>query len=80
MFGIEFMLVRTPLFWSSRSQPVRSSKAVAFGPEVHDVVIVPDGPRRIVAPAGMAWDDFFDEPGSEMLSREQPGMQGGDSF
>ena len=27
------------------------------------MIIVPDGTRRVIAPAGAAWDDFFDAPG-----------------
>ena len=45
------MLARTSLFLSNRSQAVRLPKAVAFAEDVREVVIVPDGPRRIIAPA-----------------------------
>lgn len=69
------MITRTCLFRSNRTQAVRLPKAVAFGAGVHDVVIVPDGPRRIIIPAEAAWDDFFDAPGIDLRPREQPGMQ-----
>ncbi|HTZ71745.1 MAG TPA: type II toxin-antitoxin system VapB family antitoxin [Acetobacteraceae bacterium] len=69
------MLARTSLFLSNRSQAVRLPKVVAFDAAVRDVVIVPDGPRRIIAPADAAWDDFFDAPGIELGDRQQPGMQ-----
>ncbi len=74
------MLARTSLFLSNRSQAVRLPKAVAFADEVHEVVIVPDGPRRIIAPAGAAWDDFFDAPGINLNGREQPAMQEREHF
>ena len=74
------MLARTSLFLSNRSQAVRLPKAVAFADEVREVVIVPDGPRRIIAPAGAAWDDFFDAPGVELSGPEQPTMQERERF
>lgn len=69
------MLARTSLFLSNRSQAVRLPKVVAFDQDMHDVVSVPGGSRRLIAPVGMAWDDFFTAPGVELGSREQPGMQ-----
>jgi antitoxin VapB len=69
------VLVRTSLFLSNRSQAVRLPKAVAFADAVRDVVIFPDGPRRIIAPADAAWDDFFDAPGIDIGDRQQPAMQ-----
>ncbi len=74
------MLARTSLFLSNRSQAVRLPKAVAFGEAVRDVVIVPDGPRRIIAPADAAWDDFFDAPGIDFGDRQQPAMQRRDTL
>jgi len=68
------MLTRTSLFLSNRSQAVRLPKAVAFGEGVREVVIVPDGPRRIIAPAEAAWDDFFDAPGVDLGMRTQPAL------
>jgi antitoxin VapB len=74
------MLTRTLLFLSNRSQAVRLPKAVAFDENVREVVIVPDGPRRIIAPAEAAWDDFFDAPGIDLGAREQPAMQERERF
>ncbi len=74
------MLTRTSLFLSNRSQAVRLPKAVAFSAEVREVVIVPDGPRRISAPANAAWDDFFDAPGVDVGDRQQPVMQEREGF
>jgi antitoxin VapB len=68
------MLTRTSLFLSNGSQAVRLPKAVAFPEGLREVVIVPDGPRRIIAPAEAAWDDFFDAPGTAVGDREQPAM------
>jgi len=48
---------------------------VAFLPEVHDVTIIRDGPRRIIVPAGAVWDAFFDSPGIDLGECEQPQHQ-----
>ena len=77
---LELMLARTSLFLSNRSQAVRLPKAVAFAEEVREVVIVPDGPRRIIAPADAAWDDFFDAPGVDLGARQQPAMRERERF
>lgn len=74
------MLLRTTLFLSNRSQAVRLPKPVAFADGVREVVIVPDGNRRIIAPATAAWDDFFDTPGVDLADREQPEAQDRDGF
>jgi antitoxin VapB len=74
------MLARTSLFLSNRSQAVRLPKAVAFGDAVREVVIVADGPRRIIAPADAAWDDFFAAPGVDLGERLQPAMQAREGF
>ena len=74
------MLTRTSLFLSNRSQAVRLPKPVAFANTVREVVIVPDGPRRIIAPAEAAWDDFFDSAGTDLGDRVQPAMQERDGF
>jgi len=70
--------VKTKLFKSNRSQAVRLPKEVAFSESVKDVEITAIGNRRIIAPAGQSWDDWFDGPGvsSDFLTeRQQPGDQ-----
>lgn len=74
------MLTRTALFLSNRSQAVRFPKAVAFAEGVRDVVILKDGARRIIVPRETMWDDFFDEPGSDLGERMQPLAQARDAF
>lgn len=75
------MFTRTTLFLSNRSQAVRLPKAVAFDGNLKEVVIIPDGARRIIAPADAAWDDFFAAPGIDDLpQRNQPAMQMRESF
>lgn len=69
------MQARTTLSLSNRSQAVRLSRSVAFGDGVREVVITQDGPRRIIAPADAAWDDFFDAPGIDLGRRQQPVAQ-----
>jgi hypothetical protein len=36
--------------------------------------------RRIIAPAETSWDDFFDAPGVDLGTREQPAMQERERF
>ncbi len=74
------MPARTTLFLSNRSQAVRLPCAVAFGDGVREVIVTQDGPRRIIAPADMAWDDFFDAPGIDLGARQQPAIQDRDEF
>ena len=74
------MLARTSLFRSNRSQAVRLPKSVAFAQGVREVVIVPDGPRRIIAPAGAAWDDFFEAGGTDLGTCNALSVQERDRF
>ena len=55
-------------------------KAVAFDDSVHEVTILRDGPRRIIAPADATWDDFFEAPGIDLGERHQQPTQVRDSF
>jgi antitoxin VapB len=74
------MLARTLLFLSNRSRAVRLPKALAFPHHVREVAIVAEDPRRIIAPADAAWDDFFDAPGVELGPRSQPALQEREAF
>ena len=67
--------VRTRVFKSNRSQAVRLPKAIAFPESIKDVEITAIGNKRIIAPVGQSWDDWFDAPGVSsdfMTDREQP--------
>ncbi len=67
--------VQTRLFKSNRSQAVRLPKQIAFPESVKDVEITAIGSKRIIAPAGQSWDDWFDAPGVSsdfMTKRKQP--------
>jgi antitoxin VapB len=66
------MPTRATLFRSNGLQTIRLPEAVAFPETVRDVMIVADGPRRIITPAEAAWDDFFDAPGTAIGDRDQP--------
>jgi len=73
--GIVMSSVQTKLFKSNRSQAVRLPKQVAFPESVKDVEITAIGSKRIIAPAGQSWDDWFDAPGVSsdfMTERKQP--------
>jgi antitoxin VapB len=71
------------VFQSNRSQAIRMPKALALPDDVKRVDIVAVGRTRIIAPAGEAWDSWFE--GAEvtsdfMLERDQPAMQERDTF
>lgn len=66
---------RTRVFKSNRSQAVRLPKAVAFPESIKDVEIIAIGNKRVIAPVGQSWDDWFDARGVSsdfMVDREQP--------
>ena len=67
--------VQTSLFRLNRSQALRLPKDVAFPESVKEVRRVRQGARRLVVPANAVWDDFFEAPGIELPSREQPEPQ-----
>jgi len=67
--------VKTKIFKSNRSQAVRLPKDVAYPESVRDVEITAIGNKRIIAPVGQSWDDWFDGPGVSsdfMTDRKQP--------
>lgn len=74
---------KTNVFKSNRTQAVRLPKAVAFPDDVKKVEIVAVGRARVIAPAGEAWDAWFDGPGVSpdfMADRLQPGEQEREGF
>ena len=74
------MPTRTTLFLSNKSQAVRLPKPVAIADTVREVIVTQDGPRRIIAPADAAWDDFFDAPGTDLAPRQQPAAEHRETF
>jgi antitoxin VapB len=67
--------VRTKIFKSNRSQAVRLPREVAFPDSVKDVEITAIGSKRMIAPAGQSWDEWFNAPGVSsdfMTERRQP--------
>ena len=67
--------VRTKIFKSNRSQAIRLSKAIAFPESIKNVEITAIGNKRIIAPAGQSWDDWFESRGVSsdfMTERNQP--------
>jgi len=67
--------VQTKLFKSNRSQAVRLPKEVAFPESVKEVEVTAIGRKRIIAPAGQSWDDWFEASGVSsdfMTARMQP--------
>jgi antitoxin VapB len=67
--------VKTRIFKSNRSQAVRLPMEVAFPESVKDVEIVAIGNKRMIAPAGQSWEEWFNAPGVSsdfMEERKQP--------
>ena len=74
---------RAGVFKSNQSQAVRLPKAVALPETVKQVDIVTLGRSRLIAPAGEAWDSWFDGEGVTddfMDDREQPVNQERETF
>lgn len=71
-------MVQTTIFKSNTSQAVRLPKDVALPENIKRVDVVAVGNRRIISPAGTAWDEWF-ENGSVsddfMIKRTQPVAQ-----
>lgn len=66
---------QSTLFKSNKSQAVRLPKSVALPESVKKVDIIKLGSSRLIAPAGTAWDSWFDGLGVTedfMAEREQP--------
>lgn len=71
------------IFKSNRSQAIRLPKAVALPDDVKRVDVVAVGRTRVIAPAGEAWDSWFDGSGVSadfMAEREQPAEQEREAF
>jgi antitoxin VapB len=67
--------VKTRIFKSNRSQAVRLPREVAFPDSVKDVEITSIGSKRMIAPVGQSWDEWFNAPGVSsdfMTARRQP--------
>ena len=74
---------RAGVFKSNQTQAVRLPKAVALPETVKQVDIVTLGRSRLIAPAGEAWDSWFDGAGVTddfMDDREQPENQERETF
>lgn len=79
----ERVMEQGAVFQSNRSQAIRMPKALALPDDVKRVDIVAVGRTRIIAPAGEAWDSWFEEAevtSDFMLERDQPAMQERDAF
>lgn len=74
---------RAGVFVSNKSQAVRLPKAVALPESVKQVDVVALGRSRLIAPAGEAWDSWFESEGVSadfMNEREQPKDQEREGF
>lgn len=76
-------MVQTTVFKNNRSQAVRLPKEVALPDDIKSVDVIAVGNRRIISPAGEAWDDWFEGPGASddfMGERGQPEAQRREAF
>ena len=67
--------VITRIFKNNRSQAVRLPREVSFPDSVKDVEITAIGNKRMIAPAGQSWDEWFNALGVSsdfMTQRRQP--------
>ncbi|MBU2568762.1 MAG: antitoxin [Gammaproteobacteria bacterium] len=56
-------MVQTTVFKNNRSQAVRLPKEVALPDDIKSVDVIAVGNKRIISPAGTAWDDWFEGSG-----------------
>ena len=76
--GARKTAAQSTVFTTNKSQAVRLPKAVALPRTVKRVEIVKLGQARLIAPAGTAWDTFFDGPKVSddfMAKRAQPAAE-----
>lgn len=69
---------QSTVFKSNKSQAIRLPKPVALPESVKKVDIIKLGNARLIAPAGEAWDSWFDGEGASddfMNERDQPRQQ-----
>ena len=74
---------QSKVFKSNKTQAVRLPKAVAFDESVTEVEIVAVGNTRVISPAGVSWDHWFDGQGMStdfMNDRVQPEDQEREAF
>ena len=64
------MLRKTTIFRSNQLGCV-PAEGCAFPAGVSEVVVLRDGPRRILVPVNRVWDDFFDSPGAALPERRE---------
>jgi antitoxin VapB len=71
-------ITQTTVFKSNQTQAVRLPKSVALPDNVKKVTIVAIGNTRIITPAGLTWDQWFENPlisDDFMIERDQPSDQ-----
>lgn len=61
------MPVSSTIFKSNRSQAVRLPKELAFPDDVKKVIVRRVGKSVVITPVGALWDDFFDQPGIDIV-------------
>jgi antitoxin VapB len=76
-------MAEATLFTNNKSQAVRIPKALEFPEGVKKVRVIPMGNARLITPAEMSWDSWFDDENVTadfMNEREQPADQEREAF
>lgn len=61
------MPVSSTIFKSNRLQAVRLPKELAFPDNVKKVIVRRVGKSVVLTPVDALWDDFFDQPGIDIV-------------
>ncbi len=69
------MPIQSTIFKSNRSQAVRIPKDLAFPDSVKKVIIHKVGKSRVITPVDALWDDFFAQPGIDIVEPEDLPIQ-----
>jgi antitoxin VapB len=74
-------MTKSTVFTTNKSHAVRLPKPVALPDNVKQVEITRIGRSRLISPAGLSWDAFFDAAGiDDFPEREQPKPEKRQSF
>lgn len=71
---------RATVFKSNRSQAVRIPKELAFPESVKQVVVRKQGRSLVITPVNQFWDEFFDQPGVDIVEPAELPQQIRESF
>jgi antitoxin VapB len=71
---------RATVFKSNRSQAVRIPKELAFPDGVKQVVVRKQGRSLVITPVNQFWDEFFDQPGIDIVEPAELAFEDRETF